>query len=97
MKRRWAGRGMRRTAGGLAPREWGRSPTCPALVGKPLCPECEWQDVRLSYRAESRDFVLGTFSIKSWRCRSCGSRFHQPRPRYAGADEGLPTRDRRER
>lgn len=49
----------------------------------PRCPNCGWQNVRLSHIRGIFDTVLGVFSVFPFRCRSCGARFHRVRRRSA--------------
>jgi DNA-directed RNA polymerase subunit M/transcription elongation factor TFIIS len=43
--------------------------------GHPSCPRCGWHDTRLSHTRSMLDSVLQTFSLRAFRCRSCGNRF----------------------
>jgi predicted RNA-binding Zn-ribbon protein involved in translation (DUF1610 family) len=49
----------------------------------PRCPNCGWQNVRLSHNKGVLDTLLGIFSVSPFRCRSCGARFHRVRRRSA--------------
>jgi len=42
----------------------------------PRCPNCGWQNVRLS-KSTGLDRVISALRIKPFRCRSCGHRFHR--------------------
>lgn len=41
----------------------------------PSCPRCGWRDTRLSYTRSMLDSMLRKFSLRAFRCRSCGNRF----------------------
>ena len=41
----------------------------------PICPRCGWHDTRLSHTRSMLDSILRTFSLRAFRCRSCGNRF----------------------
>jgi hypothetical protein len=41
----------------------------------PRCPRCGWRNTRLSHTKSMLDSVLRTFSLRAFRCRSCGKRF----------------------
>ncbi len=43
----------------------------------PTCPRCGWHNTRLSYSTGVLDSLLRTFSLRAFRCRSCGNRFHR--------------------
>jgi hypothetical protein len=45
----------------------------------PKCPRCGWHNTRLSYTRSVLDSVLRAFSVRAFRCRSCGNRFHKIR------------------
>ena len=45
----------------------------------PTCPRCGWHNTRLSYSTGVLDSLLRTFSLRAFRCRSCGNRFHRVR------------------
>jgi hypothetical protein len=48
----------------------------PSVVsGPPPCPRCGWHNTRLSHTANTLDRLLRTFSLRAYRCRSCGNRF----------------------
>jgi transposase len=44
---------------------------------RPTCPRCGWQDTRLSHTKDLFDNILRTFSLRAFRCRSCGNRFRR--------------------
>jgi len=44
----------------------------------PSCPRCGWRDTRLSHTRSMLDSILRTFSLRAFRCRSCGNRFRVP-------------------
>jgi hypothetical protein len=49
---------------------------------RPRCPQCGWHNTRLSHTKSWLDPLLRTFSLRAFRCRSCGNRFrktHRPR------------------
>ena len=46
---------------------------------RPTCPRCGWHNTRLSHTRTLLDSVLRTFSLRAFRCRSCGNRFHTVR------------------
>lgn len=43
----------------------------------PRCPNCGWQDVRVSRSRSALGIALGFFSIAPFRCRSCSHRFYR--------------------
>jgi len=43
----------------------------------PRCPQCGWQDVRLSRPRTALDAALSMFSVAPFRCRTCGARFYR--------------------
>jgi transposase len=45
----------------------------------PTCPRCGWHNTRPSYSTGMLDSLLRTFSLRAFRCRSCGNRFHRVR------------------
>jgi hypothetical protein len=45
--------------------------------GMPRCPNCGWQDVRISHLKGAFDSLLRKFSCLPFRCRSCGARFRR--------------------
>jgi DNA-directed RNA polymerase subunit M/transcription elongation factor TFIIS len=47
----------------------------PAVPDRPTCPRCGWRNTRPSYSKNILDSVLRTFSLRPYRCRSCGNRF----------------------
>lgn len=49
--------------------------------GAPRCPNCGWQNVRLSHSRGLLDKLLGALSIGVFRCRTCGNRFRRFRRR----------------
>ena len=42
---------------------------------RPMCPRCGWRNTRLSHTSGTLDSVLRVFSLRAFRCRSCGNRF----------------------
>jgi len=42
---------------------------------RPICPRCGWHNTRLSHSRSMLDSILRTFSLRAFRCRSCGNRF----------------------
>ena len=42
---------------------------------RPTCPRCGWHNTRLSHTRTMLDTVLRSFSLRAFRCRSCGNRF----------------------
>jgi transcriptional regulator NrdR family protein len=42
---------------------------------RPICPRCGWHNTRLSHTRNLLDSVLRAFSLRAFRCRSCGNRF----------------------
>jgi hypothetical protein len=46
---------------------------------RPTCPRCGWHNTRLSYTTGMLDSFLRTFSLRAFRCRSCGNRFRKVR------------------
>jgi tRNA(Ile2) C34 agmatinyltransferase TiaS len=42
---------------------------------RPICPRCGWHNTRLSHTRSMVDSVLRAFSLRAFRCRSCGNRF----------------------
>ena len=42
---------------------------------RPICPRCGWHNTRLSHTRSMVDSVLRVFSLRAFRCRSCGNRF----------------------
>ena len=57
----------------------GEPPTHPEPP--PVCPRCGWSNTRPSYTRTAFDTVLGAISLRAFRCRSCGNRFHAFRRR----------------
>ena len=43
----------------------------------PRCPNCGWQDVRLSHSSGVVDSFFRKLSIIKFKCRSCGTRFRR--------------------
>jgi len=41
----------------------------------PTCPRCGWHNTRPSHTKSILDTMLRTFSVRPYRCRSCGNRF----------------------
>ena len=41
----------------------------------PRCPQCGWHNTRLSHTRTLLDRMVKVFSVKPFRCRSCGNRF----------------------
>jgi hypothetical protein len=49
---------------------------------RPACPQCGWQDTRLSHTRSALDSILRALSLRAFRCRTCGNRFrvrHSPK------------------
>jgi transposase len=44
---------------------------------RPTCPRCGWHNTRLSHTRDVFDGILRTFSLRAFRCRSCGNRFRR--------------------
>jgi transposase len=44
---------------------------------RPTCPRCGWHNTRLSHTKDIFDGILRTFSLRAFRCRSCGNRFRR--------------------
>jgi len=42
---------------------------------RPPCPQCGWQDTRLSHTRTALDSILRALSLRAFRCRTCGNRF----------------------
>jgi hypothetical protein len=42
---------------------------------RPSCPRCGWHNTRLSHTRNTLDSFLRVFSLRAFRCRSCGNRF----------------------
>jgi CheY-like chemotaxis protein len=42
------------------------------------CPQCGWNDVRVSYHATLLDYVLSVLILAPLRCRKCRLRFYRP-------------------
>jgi hypothetical protein len=42
---------------------------------RPPCPRCGWHNTRLSHTKSMLDSILRSFSLRAFRCRSCGNRF----------------------
>ena len=42
---------------------------------RPTCPRCGWHNTRLSHTRSVLDSILRPFSLRAFRCRSCGNRF----------------------
>ena len=58
---------------------------------KPFCTRCGSTDIRESKSHKMIDFLLQSFSLRPFRCRSCRKRFYLRRPAEpdaAGPDEG---------
>ena len=43
---------------------------------KPFCPKCGSTDIRASQSHRTMDFLLSSFSLRPYRCRSCRKRFY---------------------
>jgi GMP synthase-like glutamine amidotransferase len=41
----------------------------------PTCPQCGWHNTRLSHTRSWLDPILRVFSLRAFRCRTCGNRF----------------------
>ena len=52
------------------------APASLATDDKPVCPRCGWKNTRRSNPKGMIDLLLRTFSLRAFRCRSCGNRFH---------------------
>ena len=52
----------------------------------PPCPHCGWHNTRLSHSKSALDKILRSFSIRAFRCRSCGNRFRAFRRSAAPKD-----------
>ena len=46
---------------------------------RPLCPRCGWHNTRLSHTKGFMDPLFKALSVRAFRCRSCGNRFHTRR------------------
>ncbi len=46
---------------------------------RPRCPQCGWHNTRLSHTRTFLDPLLGIFSLRAFRCRTCGNRFRAVR------------------
>lgn len=46
---------------------------------RPTCPQCGWHNTRLSHTKTIIDSMLKAFSVRAFRCRSCGNRFRAVR------------------
>lgn len=46
----------------------------------PTCPACGWHNTRASHTKSWLDSVLRMFSLRAFRCRTCGNRFRVVRP-----------------
>ena len=53
---------------------------------KPFCPRCGSTDIRVSQTQRTLDFLLKSFSLKPYRCRSCRKRFYLRKPGAADVD-----------
>jgi hypothetical protein len=51
------------------------TPTPPVADDRPMCPRCGWRNTRRSHTKGVVDLVLRTFSVRAFRCRTCGNRF----------------------
>ena len=49
--------------------------TPPAEDAPPTCPRCGWRNTRRSHSKGLLDLFLRTFSMRAFRCRTCGNRF----------------------
>jgi hypothetical protein len=47
---------------------------------KLFCPNCGSVDVRMSQSHRTLDFLVQSFSLRPYRCRSCRKRFYKRRP-----------------
>jgi hypothetical protein len=52
----------------------------PQETQKPFCPNCGSTDIRGSQTHHMLDFLLKSFSLKPYRCRSCRKRFYRRQP-----------------
>jgi len=41
-----------------------------------ICPRCQQESSRRSRRRGSRDYLIGIFGLRPWRCRDCDNRFY---------------------
>jgi DNA-directed RNA polymerase subunit RPC12/RpoP len=48
-------------------------------LNRPRCPQCGYHNTRLSHNRGMLDSMLRRFSLRAFRCRSCGSRFRATR------------------
>ena len=46
---------------------------------RPTCPRCGWHNTRLSHTKTVVDKVLRVFSVRAFRCRTCGNRLRSLR------------------
>ena len=46
---------------------------------RPICPRCGWRNTRLSHTKSMLDSILRAFSLRAFRCRSCGNSFRAMR------------------
>jgi hypothetical protein len=47
---------------------------------KPYCPKCGSVDIRPSHTRNMLDFLVQSFNLKPYRCRSCRKRFYMRAP-----------------
>ena len=47
---------------------------------RPFCPKCGSTDIRGSQTHRTLDYLLKTFSLRPYRCRSCRKRFYLRKP-----------------
>ena len=64
-----------RTNGKTKPRK--KRPEAVSDPERPTCPRCGWHNTRLSHTKDIFDGILRTFSLRAFRCRSCGNRFRR--------------------
>ena len=59
------------------PRRQERDDSQEQHAAMPRCPNCGWQDVRISRSKGAIDSVLGALGVLPFRCRSCSHRFYR--------------------
>jgi DNA-directed RNA polymerase subunit RPC12/RpoP len=67
---------MKQKAKTAEPVENAPAEVMPEASTLPRCPNCGWQNVRLS-KSNGFDHVISAFHLKPFRCRSCGHRFYR--------------------
>ena len=53
---------------------------------KPFCRKCGSTDIRMSQTHKALDFLLKSFSLRPYRCRSCRKRFYLRKPSVPEVD-----------